>query len=118
MFLPKWDAPDKLFRDPVEFTKWVADTRNYLTHLDRHKKRRIAKDDSLEIMIYSLIWLLRIHFLIEIGFSVEQCESLLNGNTEYKALCDDPDLNSPWRNIEGKNIISIAEDLNLKNKSN
>jgi ApeA N-terminal domain 1 len=88
---------EKLFPDSIEFSKWVVDTRNYLTHRDLEGKKRIATGDKLELMIHSILWLLRIQFLLEIGFDKEQCMTLLKNNRNFKSLCDDPDLEIPWK---------------------
>jgi ApeA N-terminal domain 1 len=93
---------DKLFPNPTEFAKWVVDTRNYLTHRDLEGKKRIAAGDKLDLMIHSLLWLLRILFLLEVGFNHEQCGDLLKNNREYDSLCNDPELDMPWKtNFQG-----------------
>lgn len=88
----------RLFSDPDEFSKWVVDTRNYLTHRDMEGKKRIASGDALDLMIYSLLWLFRIHFLLEVGFNHDQCNELLKQNNNFNSLCSDPELEIPWRN--------------------
>lgn len=91
---------NKLFPDPIEFSKWVVDTRNYLTHRDLEGKKRIAIGDELDLMICSLLWLLRILFLLEVGFNYDQCIDLLKNNREYDFLCNDPELKIPWKTID------------------
>jgi hypothetical protein len=88
---------ERLFPNPDEFSKWVVDTRNYLTHRDAEGKRRIASGDTLDLMIYSLLWLFRIHFLLEVGFTHDQCNELLKKNNVYNSLCDNPELDIPWK---------------------
>lgn len=88
---------DKLIPNSQEFAKWVVDTRNYLTHRDREGKKRIASDDNLDSMIYSLIWLLRIYFLREVGFDDKQCTELLSKNNSFKSLYTHiADSKAPW----------------------
>ncbi len=89
---------ERLFSNPDEFSKWVVDTRNYLTHRDAEGKKRIARGDTLDLMIYSLLWLFRIHFLLEAGFNYDQCNELLKQNNNFNSLCSDPELEIPWRN--------------------
>jgi ApeA N-terminal domain 1 len=93
---------DKLFPNPIEFSKWVVDTRNYLTHRDLEGKKRIATGDQLDLMFYSLLWLLRILFLLEVGFNHDQCRNLLKNNRNYNSLCDDPELEIPWKSPQPK----------------
>ncbi len=77
---------DSIAPDKMEFAAWAADTRNYLTHLDASNKKRIAKGDDLELLTASLLWLLRIHFLLETGFSKASCGSLLDQSAEFKGI--------------------------------
>ncbi len=88
---------NNLFPDPTEFSKWVVDTRNYLTHRDLKDKKRIATGDKLDLMIHSLLWLIRILFLLDVGFDHAQCVDLLRNNREYDFLCNDPELDIPWK---------------------
>jgi len=83
-----------LIPDPTNFISWVIDTRNYLTHLDTTGKKKIAREDDLECLIHSLIWVLRLHFLFEIGFDSDQCSELLYENIFFKDLCE---CEAPWK---------------------
>jgi hypothetical protein len=95
---------ERLFSNPDEFSKWVRDTRNYLTHRDTEGNNRVASGDTLDLMIYSLLWLFRIHFLLEVGFDHDQCNKLLKMNSNYNSLCDDPKLDIPWRTVSMSDI--------------
>lgn len=86
-----------LISNPNKFVMYVVDTRNYLTHVDRSGKEHIISGDHLDSMTRSLIWLLRIHFLMEIGFDIDQCTSILQDNNSYQSLCKYiVDSNAPW----------------------
>jgi hypothetical protein len=85
---------NNLIPDQKVFISWVIDTRNYLTHLDVTGKKKIAREDDLNCLIYSLIWVLRVHFLFEIGFDSTQCSELLCENRLFKDLCE---YQAPWK---------------------
>ena len=89
---------DDLIPNAVEFSKWVADTRNYLTHRDRKGKKRIASGEHLEAIIHSLLWLLRIQFLLEVGFTHGKCFKLLAENRVFQDLCSYIKQETEWGN--------------------
>lgn len=89
---------DSLIPDPEEFSRWVADTRNYLTHVDRTDKKRIADGGYLDALTSCLLWLFRIHLLLEIGFSHDQCSTLLSKNRVYQDLCSYVKEETRWGN--------------------
>ena len=82
-----------------EFAKYVVDTRNYLTHRDSTGKNKIASGETIDLLIHTLLWIFRIHFLLEIGFDHSECRSLLQNVSEYNWLCSDPEKKIPWKNI-------------------
>jgi hypothetical protein len=86
-----------LVLDKDKFIKYVIDTRNYLTHRDSEGKKYILSGDSLGLMICSLLWILRIQFLLEIGFTIDECSVLLQRCNEFLYISSDPTISLPWR---------------------
>jgi hypothetical protein len=87
----------QLVSKPNVFVRWVKDTRNFLTHVDRAKKKCIAEGSDLELMISCLLWLARIHLLREAGFSRERCGEIIGENDGFKKLCTHLATHAPWR---------------------
>jgi hypothetical protein len=86
-----------LVSDKEKFIKHIIDTRNYLTHRDSERKKYILTGDNLELMVYSLLWILRIQFLLEIGFTIDECSALLQRCNEFQYISSDPEISLPWR---------------------
>jgi ApeA N-terminal domain 1 len=97
-----------LIPNQKEFISWVIDTRNYLTHLDSKGKKKIAREDDLDCLSSSLLWVLRIHFLLEIGFDPSKCSEFLCGNMFFKYLCK---YQAPWRQTK-ESMKSVNRGLN------
>lgn len=87
----------KLIQNTKSFSQWTRDTRNWYTHLDEGTKGKVAEGDNLILLTFSLIWLIRIQFLKEIGFSNNNLVEILEENDEFKIICDSNKKNVPWK---------------------
>lgn len=88
-------AADKLIGQTQSFAKWAKDTRNFYTHRDERSSMKVARGRRLELLNYSLLWLMRIHFMREVGFTPRRCEELLSKNQRFEGLCD-ACAEAPW----------------------
>lgn len=88
-------AIDDLVNLSEPFAKWAKDTRNFYTHRDERSSMNIARGEQLELLTQSLLWLLRILFMTEIGFTVSECRDLLDDNRRFRPLAEACS-NAPW----------------------
>lgn len=65
------------------FVKRVKDTRNYLTHRDRHKDTVLEGSDRYWHG-QAVLWILRALLLQELGLSVDQIAGILKENTSFQ----------------------------------
>jgi hypothetical protein len=65
------------------FVKRVKDTRNYLTHRDRHKDTVLEGSDRYWHG-QAVLWILRALLLQDLGLSVDQIASILKENTSFQ----------------------------------
>jgi len=79
----------ELFKEFIDFNLYsieeieeyiikIKDTRHYLSHYFQIEEDKIIKEDEYEPYINTLILLLQIHFLKELGFDQEQIYHFLN----------------------------------------
>jgi DNA-binding transcriptional MerR regulator len=72
-----------LVTNKEEFARKVKDTRNYLTHYDKHLKDKAARGVELFWLTQKLSYLLQACFLIELGLPLEKCAKLLHRNQAF-----------------------------------
>ena len=65
-------ASRDIIPDPGSFCKAVVQTRNYYSHLDRSGKSCVVEGEGLELLTETLLWLVRLHLLQEIGISADR----------------------------------------------
>jgi hypothetical protein len=88
-------ALDKLITRPELFAKWAKDSRNFYTHRESRPNQVIAREQNLILLTQSLLWLLRIHFMGEIGFTPTECKDLLDNNNRFKVVVESCSA-APW----------------------
>jgi len=75
---------EKLLGDSNSFVDKVTDTRNYLTHNLKEPPENAIPDEKLYYYILKMQFLLRICFLVEMGFPPDEIKRLMNRNMEYE----------------------------------
>ena len=73
---------EKLLGDSNSFVDKVTDTRNYLTHNLKEPPENAIPDEKLYYYILKMQFLLRICFLVEMGFPPDEIKRLMNRNME------------------------------------
>jgi hypothetical protein len=68
--------PMYLFMDRDVFIKKVMDTRNYMTHYDKNKRRKAADGKDLLLITEKLKALVELCLMKEIGLNIEEIFSL------------------------------------------
>jgi len=71
-----------------DFANKVTVIRNYLTHNPKDQSENAIPNDELFDYIRKMQMLLRLCFLVEIGFSPNEIKRLMNDYDEYKALTE------------------------------
>lgn len=74
----------ELLGDSNDFVGKVTDTRNYLTHNLKERPENVIPDEKLYYYILKMQFLLRICFLVEMGFPPDEIKRLVNSNGEYE----------------------------------
>jgi ApeA N-terminal domain 1 len=72
-----------LISSKEEFSKKVADTRNYLTHYDLYLKDKAAKGGEIALLTAQLSFMLQACLLFELGFSQDKCAEVFRRNQGY-----------------------------------
>jgi hypothetical protein len=67
-------------------------------------------------MIHILLWLLRIIFLLEVGFNHNQYVDLLKNNREHDFLYNDPELEIPWKTNDQRYDNKLETPTNASKK--
>jgi hypothetical protein len=88
-------ASKKLVSQSEPFAKWAKDSRHFYTHREDRPNRVVARDETLVLLTHSLLWLLRIHFMSEVGFTPSQIEELLEENDRFRVL-EEACAEAPW----------------------
>lgn len=85
----------RLANQAGSFAEWAKGSRHFYTHRENRANRVVARGETLVILTQSLLWLLRIHFMREIGFEPEEIHDLLDDNQRFGTLasaCSE----APW----------------------
>jgi len=69
--------------DTAIFAKKVKNTRHYLTHLDKSKKRKAARGAELYWLTRKLSYVLQACLLLELGLSLDKSAALLHRNQSF-----------------------------------
>jgi hypothetical protein len=92
-------ASARLISHTESFAKWAKDSRHFYTHREDRPSRVVARGETLTLLTQSLLWLLRIHFMSEVGFSPTQSEELLGENNRFRVLAEACE-EAPWDQSE------------------
>lgn len=76
----------EIIPDPTSFCQAVVQTRNFYSHLDPSDKSCVIKGENLGILTETLMWLMRLHFLREMGLSKERTGKAVNQSARFKHL--------------------------------
>lgn len=82
------------------FAEWAKGSRHFYTHRENRPNREVARGETLVILTQSLLWLLRIHFMREVGFALEDIHDMLDDNQRFGMLagaCSE----APWNQNSG-----------------
>jgi hypothetical protein len=77
---------DLLVENKTDFIKDLKRTRNYFTHYDPDAEKKAAKDDELARLTGRAMLLLQSCLLHELGFGIDQIESIIKKNKHYDYL--------------------------------
>lgn len=91
---------NRLVEFTEDFAKWAKDTRNFFTHRDERSSMNVARGERLGLLNQSLLWIMRIHFMREVGLTPSQSEELLEENDRFRVLVE-ACAEAPW-NQNGK----------------
>jgi hypothetical protein len=85
----------RLAKQADEFAEWAKGSRHFYTHRENRPNRVVARGETLVILTQSLLWLLRIHFMKEVGFALEDVHDMLDDNQRFGTIagaCSE----APW----------------------
>ena len=74
------------FSDKDGFPEKVKTTRNYLTHHPKKRPKNVIPDDEIPLYVAKLRFILRICFLVELGFPPDQIKKRVMKNPEFRTL--------------------------------
>lgn len=69
-----------------DFAEKVKATRNHLTHHPNNRGKNVMSDSEIPLYVAKLRFILRICFLVELGFPPDQIKKRVIENPEYKRL--------------------------------
>lgn len=90
---------NRLVSQRESFAKWAKDSRHFYTHREDRPNRVVARGETLVLLTQSLLWLLRIHFMGEVGFTPVQSQELLEDNDRFRVLAE-ACAEAPWNQNE------------------
>ena len=69
-----------------DFAEKVKATRNYLTHHPKNRGKNVIPDNEIPLYVTKLRFVLRICFLVELGFPPDQIKKRVMENPEFRTL--------------------------------